>query len=931
MSGLATFISAFVLSYAGTMLLLKVRLRRSFIDVPNERSSHETPKPRIGGIAMVGACIVVLTVLLIEAPSTHAFLPLLLGGSLVFAAGVLDDRRSVPAWVRLGVQLVASILVIASGNIVHHIYLPLVGTMELGVTAIPFTMLFVVASINFYNFVDGIDGLAAGSAFITAVFLSLIAYMLGHPGLGLVCLALAGVALGFLQFNFPPSKLFMGDSGSTFLGFAFAYLAVTGNQLQPEIPFFIPVLILSSLYLDAGLTLARRALRGERIFQPHHTHYYQRLLSLGLNHKQVTVLEYALTTMLGASALVFFKAGGFFPAFLLACWIAVFTVLILKIRSLERGDRLFWERRTLLVVGSDLAIITLAYFGAYFLRMNFRFTEAEGMAVLKAFPIVLVVRSACFFWYGLYRGVWKYTSTPDVVRIIKAVTTGSAVILVLLVLFYRFVAFPRSLFVIEYFLLIIGIGGSRFASRLFHEFGREALGGGVRRVGILGAGDYGERLAREIRSAEGRTVSVVCYIDDDPRKIGLTLQGVPIVGPLDDLVEICRRFEVRALVNGMTSVSVGRLKSIVRDARTAGVDVETRAGHFARKKEPALVLFDRVGRGLGRQLPFALSPNAAAFYRGKRVLVTQGGESLGPALARELQALGAEVVVQVQSPWEAERFADGMPGSVGIFVGGIERELDAARVLGTVDPQIVLHCAGLSPVAAVNRKDYLFRRFVRTTEALCTAAAKHPLESIAFLEFRPGGVPGAAGTGLAVLGEARFLNSHELIAASPKVVRLPDVLTETRLRTLAGKADGAAFDAARRYRLLEVEAVALCLGAAAVYHGRVLLVPGLGASVFTEADVSAALQASGGTVPAGETGEASGDEGLLLPVEMAKPSVLPGAREVMSPIYPASEPLMEWVSQCSTSSRRDLFDEPWEKLHAVLLGRSAAGIETPVD
>ncbi|MEJ2721086.1 MAG: hypothetical protein P8181_08070, partial [bacterium] len=447
MIGLGTFLFAYFISYVGTVLLLRVRLKGGFADIPNERSSHDIVKPRFGGIAIVTAFILVLSFLIPVQAGMNRFIPLLLGGAFIFGVGLLDDWRSLPVWVRLAAQLTAALILVGTGNIVHHIYLPLVGTIELSVLAVPFTIMFVLASINFYNFIDGIDGLAAGSAFIVAGFLALIAFMLGDTAFALVCLAVAGSAAGFLQFNFPPSRLFMGDSGSTFLGFFFSFMAVAGNRLTPEIPFFVTVLLLSSLYLDAGLTLLGRAFRGEKIFKPHHMHYYQRLLSLGLNHKQVTVLEYGLTVLLGISALVFFKAGELFPIFLTVCWLAIFTTLILKIRSLERGDKLFFEKRTLLVIGSDVLLIALAYFAAYFIRVNFQFTEDEGPAVIKAFPIVLVVRSACFYWYGLYRGVWKYTSTPDVVRIIKAVTAGSVIILVLLVFFYRFVAFTRSLFI----------------------------------------------------------------------------------------------------------------------------------------------------------------------------------------------------------------------------------------------------------------------------------------------------------------------------------------------------------------------------------------------------------------------------------------------------------------------------------------------------
>ncbi|UCG51218.1 MAG: hypothetical protein JSW58_13630, partial [Candidatus Latescibacterota bacterium] len=695
MIGLGTFLVAFLISYVGTVLLLRVKLKGSFVDVPNERSSHETVKPRFGGIAIVTACIVTFAVLFITRSDATRFAPLLLGGCIVFSVGLLDDWRSLPVPIRLAAQLFATLILVVTGNVVDHIYLPLVGSIELDVLAIPFTVLFVLASINFYNFIDGIDGLAAGSAFIVSGFLALIAFMLGHTTLALVCLAVAGSTVGFLQFNFPPSRLFMGDSGSTFLGFFFAFVAISGNRLTPEVPFFVTALLLSSLYLDAGLTLLGRAFRGEKIFKPHHMHYYQRLLSLGLNHKQVTVLEYALTVLLGVSALIYFKAGGFFPVFLTLCWFAIFTSLILKIRSLERGDRLFWERRTLLVVGSDVILIALAYFAAYFIRVNFEFTEAEGPAVLKAFPIILVVRSACFYWYGLYRGVWKYTSTPDVVRIIKAVTAGSVIILTLLVFFYRFVAFPRSLFIIEYFLLILAICGSRFASRLFHEFGREAVGEHAKRVAIIGAGDYGERLLREIRNTEGKSVSVVCFVDDDKGKDGLTLQGVPITGPIEQLKEIFERYAVDLVVLGITTLPNAKIKSVVRAATEAGVDVEWKESAYVEKPEPAALLFNRVRRGLRRHVPGGPTETAEAYYRNKRVLVTHGGETIGTGLVRDLVGCGAEVAIHTASQAETERFATLEKDQIEFFAGSLDRELDTEELFKASEPQIVFHTVQL--------------------------------------------------------------------------------------------------------------------------------------------------------------------------------------------------------------------------------------------
>lgn len=898
MTGLVTFLAAFGASWVGTWLLLRLSPRGGFIDVPNERSSHEAPKPRFGGVAIMFAFVAVMTVVLARRADATLW-PLMVGGLLIFVTGVLDDRRGLPVAWRFGAQIVATGLVLASGHVVHHMTLPFAGTISLGPLAWPFTALFVLASINFYNFIDGIDGLAAGGAFIAGAFLSLIAFMLGHSTLALACLAISGSAAGFLQFNFPPSRLFMGDSGSTFLGFFFAYVAVAGNQLQPSLPLFVPVMILSSLYLDAGLTVIRRALRGEKILQAHRTHYYQRLLSLGLNHKQVTFIEYALTVLLGVSAVIYFRAGGFFPAFVMLCWALIFTMAILKVRSLERGDRMFWERRSVLVIAGDLAMIAIAYFGAFFLRVNLGFTDEQWHAVLRAFPIVFVVRSACFFWYGLYRGVWKYTSTVDVLRIVKAVATGSAIILALVVFFYRFVAFPRSLFMIEFVLLIVMLGGSRFASRLFHEFGKDALGANPRRVAVIGAGDRGEHVGREIRDTRGKTASVVCYIDDDKDKLGLVLRGVPIVGPIDELSDICRRFDVDELVLGISNLPADRLRSVVSAARDAGVPLDA-------DPDEALVGLDRVARGLGRKMPAGPREDARRYFPGKRVLITNGGQSVGPALAAELHSAGADVTVQVGSTGDSGRFERITGDRFRVFASPFEREIDAARVLDAAAPDVVFHCVSLATGGVVNAEDYLWRSVTRGMAALVKVAPRHAIESMVTVVFGEEDAGDSVAVRIGAAGQIIALNSRDLLAVSPKVLRFPRVLTGADLTAMINGFAG------QSYRLLEHEAVSMCLEAAATYKGRVILVPKELRSMSAKQIVAAYR----GRTPAAAA--ESVDHGLLYPGEETKPSLVEGAREVVGPVSPASEAAFEAAMRCARAASeheaREARDDTWTAL-----------------
>lgn len=886
MVALACFLIAFTLSYFGTLALLHLPTGRGFVDVPSERSSHQAPKPRIGGMAIVVSFYAAYCFLVVAAPATRVFAPLAIGAGMLFVTGVVDDWRGLGVKVRFAVQIVAALTMVYFGVVLDHVHVPAVGDIALGWMSAPVTVLLVMVSVNFYNFIDGIDGLAGGSAFIASGFLALIAAMLGHGALALIFLAVAGSAIGFLHFNFPPSRTFMGDSGSTFLGYFFAYVAVWGNRLTPELPVFITLLVLSSLYLDAGLTLAGRLMRRENVLRPHHTHYYQRLLSLGFNHKQITLLEYLLVILLGVSAVVYFKAGGFFPLFLSVCWFTLFTLLVMKIRGLERGDKMFWERRTLFMVALDLVLITAAYLGAYFLRMNFRFTDAEGTAVLRALPIVLVVRSAVFYRYGLYRSVWKYTSTADIVRILKAVTVGSAIILTAVVLLYRFVAFPRTLFIIEFFLLTLLVLGSRFSFRIFHEIGKEAHGANVRRYGIIGAGDLGERLAREIRNDPTRSAVVNCFIDDDPGKIGLMLHGAPIVGPLSTLSEVCEARRLDTLVLGIAEVEAGKLGEITRQARAAGVPLEARHSALWRHEERPEALFERLRTALGRTDTGAPDRSSVVFYRGRRVLITGGGGPIGPALAGELVQLGAFVTVQADSPVDAERFG-ALRGDVFLHIGPLADRAAIADAIGQADPDVVFHCVTLETAADHNVENYVWDAALMRTAGLCAVAADSAVSDIVLVSFWGDLAADSDTVAVGAAAEAFLLNDASLGRMGPKALRFPTILTSSALLDLhrGGCEASDATRESRRYRLLEPDAVRLVVGCAAAEPGREIVVPKWDRSL-SGSEAVRVLSSSAASAIDGP-GDPDG-MGPVFPNESAgRATVVPGGVRVTSPIYPA--------------------------------------------
>ncbi len=547
MADVLFFAEAFLVSYLLTGAILRFSLRRRLLDVPNDRSSHSIPKPRLGGVAITAAFYAACATMLISGArpfsSGVAFAGVLAGGAIIALVGLIDDLRGLDARLKLLAQIIAASLAVASGLVLHEFKLPLVGTLDLGAFGAAATILWIVAIVNFYNFIDGIDGLAAGIGMIASSFLYFLAGLADAAGLGCLYAAMAGSSFGFLRFNFPPARIFMGDMGSTFIGYVFAVLAVAAEGLG--VPAFLTLLLLGSAIGDAALTLARRALRRERLLSPHRTHYYQRLTSLGLSHKQVTLLEYLVTTLLGVSAILAYHQQWTFIVFLSVMWIGFFLWTLAKIRSMEQGKRLFWAGRALGIAFGDLAFIGLSYVLSYWLRLNFRFPEAETASMLMSLPIVLVIRTAVFFWYGLYRNVWRYTNFDDVVRIVKAVSVGSAVMVASFTFLFRFQAFPRSAFIIDWFILIVFMAGSRIATRWFHELpAREDIG--AKRVIIAGTGPAAELALAQIKRVGG--LEPIGCLDDRVEMTGRVAHGLAVLGTLAGADAVARAHRADEIV-----------------------------------------------------------------------------------------------------------------------------------------------------------------------------------------------------------------------------------------------------------------------------------------------------------------------------------------------------------------------------------------------
>lgn len=318
-------------SAALTYVVREFARRAGLVDPCSERKVHVHPVPRIGGVAIVlaGALAMVATVAVFgtQALATNARgLATVIGGALaVHIVGLIDDVRPMRARWKFLAQIAIACGVFLAGLRVTTLSLPFVGTVELGVVVgMLFTVIWFVGITNAFNLIDGLDGLAAGAALFALTTMFVVASFNGLVGAAVVTIILAGATVGFLCFNFHPASIFLGDSGSLFLGFMLAGIGLLGSQKSPTvIAVAIPIVSLGLPVLDTTLAVLRRFLRGQPIFTADRAHIHHRLLSLGHSPRNVALLLYGACALLGLGGMLLVNDSAYVAVVLLVIGLGV--------------------------------------------------------------------------------------------------------------------------------------------------------------------------------------------------------------------------------------------------------------------------------------------------------------------------------------------------------------------------------------------------------------------------------------------------------------------------------------------------------------------------------------------------------------------------------------------------------------------------------
>lgn len=327
---IGAFAAAGILSFALTPVVKNLACKVGAIDVPKDaRRMHSTPIPRLGGLAIF---LGFLFAVLLFAEIDRTLQGILLGAVVIVVLGMIDDIVPLNALLKFCVQILAALIVVLYGNLrIETFTNPNIFSdnpyIHLDLWSIPITVLWIVAITNAVNLIDGLDGLAVGVSSIASFSLLVIAIIVGEWNMAMVMAALAGACIGFMPYNLNPAKIFMGDTGSTFLGFILATISIQGLfKFYAIVSFAVPFLILGLPIFDTAFAIGRRVLSGKSPMSPDRGHVHHRLIDMGFNQKQTVSILYLMSGLLGLSAVVLTSSGEIKALFLILAVILAIAI-----------------------------------------------------------------------------------------------------------------------------------------------------------------------------------------------------------------------------------------------------------------------------------------------------------------------------------------------------------------------------------------------------------------------------------------------------------------------------------------------------------------------------------------------------------------------------------------------------------------------------
>jgi UDP-GlcNAc:undecaprenyl-phosphate/decaprenyl-phosphate GlcNAc-1-phosphate transferase len=543
----AIFLVAFGASTTVTGIIRALALRLRWISQPAPNRLRVAPTPIWGGIAI---WISLLSAAAIRGTLIDRTVVILLSAATgAFVLGLADDLWSLrPKWKLLG-QLTLSLAYLT--------FVPSVALTGVRPLDLLISLLWLVGISNAFNLLDNMNGLCAGTAVLVAGFQSVLFFFRGDIPLALLCLALVGATLGFLLYNFPAGRIFMGDSGSQFLGFGLAAVTLSGlhfstkNQLGSLL---FPLMLMVVPICDTTLVTLTRRIRRRPISVGGTDHLSHRLVAYGFSERGAVITLWTLSFLGGLVALltaVYGVSHFITTVTLLSVSIAVLGAYLTRYELYSHADG---SQRTLplrfpmwlgvsMGILFDVILIVAAYYTAYLLRFDGSFKSAEMRLFFSSMMELLFIKLCVFLVLGSYRRWWQYFGLRDAFRLGWASVLASLGAIAYFSIGYRFNGFSRVVFILDFLVFTLLALTFRFSFRLFDSF---APGNHKTNVLIYGADDEGESALHLV--TKRYSLRVIGFLDGDQAKKNILIHSVPVLGGLQDLRRLVNRWNVQAVL-----------------------------------------------------------------------------------------------------------------------------------------------------------------------------------------------------------------------------------------------------------------------------------------------------------------------------------------------------------------------------------------------
>jgi UDP-GlcNAc:undecaprenyl-phosphate GlcNAc-1-phosphate transferase len=571
-SNLIPLLVSFALAVALTPVVRMLARRFGFIARPKTDRWHKKPTAMMGGVAI---WLSVIISYLAFVPHTSAGWVAVGSASFLFLVGLVDDWLHVKPYQKLIGQVIGAAIAVNYGLV-----LPWTRSLPANVVI---TIFWLIGITNAINLLDNMDGLATGVAAIASAFLTLNLVTTGQLTEAMMVGVFTAALLGFLIYNSNPASIFMGDSGSMFIGFFLASSAlinVSGGRSRSFVPVLaVPILVLFIPIFDTTFVTILRKLSGRAASQGGRDHTSHRLVALGLSEKSAVLMLYALAAGSGLLALLTRELKPDVSLALLVIFTLGLTLLGVYLAGVKGYDEEeqaraaheklpyaflidFSYKRRIFEVLLDVILIVLAYWSAYAIKFE-PFSDSPAWKLfLRTLPVLVVVRLAAFLVFGVYRGIWRYTSMDDLMTFAKAVAAGTVVSMIIVLLRFRFQGFSRAVFLIDALVMLLLLAGSRIAFRFFRTVLPASRADKGQRVLIYGAGDAGELLLRELLNNREWRYAPVGFMDDDKKKHGKIIHGFRVFGGNGLFVRIVTEQNVEQVLISTPRISDERIAEI---------------------------------------------------------------------------------------------------------------------------------------------------------------------------------------------------------------------------------------------------------------------------------------------------------------------------------------------------------------------------------